>query len=190
MPLSFHCLFCHGYEERDKFSAGVLAVEDLANVMPALQFARNALQLTPNGVTIYMNGDKSLCDSLTATLGPESKIKSNYQAISRLEKGPNGAEVIVHFSDGSHKVEAFLAHKPKTQLTGTLAQQLGLELTAAGDIKTTPPFYQTSVPGIFTGGDTSYPVKIVSNALFTGAAAAAGVSAQLQAESLGHKSMV
>ena len=158
--------------------------------MPALHFARNALQLTPNGVTVYTNGDTSLLDSLTTTLGPESKIKPDSRTISRLEKGPNKAEVIVHFSDGSRKVEAFIAHKPKTQLTGNFAQQLNLELTPGGDIKSTPPFYQTSVHGVFTGGDTSYPVKIVPNALFTGAAAAAGVSAQLQAENLGQKSMV
>lgn len=83
-----------------------------------------------------------------------------------------------------------MAHKPKCQLSGSFAQQLGLELSPQGDLKATPPFYQTSSHGVFTAGDASYPVKIVPNALFTGAAAAAGVSAQLQAENLGHPSMV
>jgi len=82
-----------------------------------------------------------------------------------------------------------LAHKPKCQLSGTFAQQLGLELSPPGDLKATPPFYQTSLHGVFTAGDASYPVKIVPNAMFTGAAAAAGASAQLQAENFGHKSM-
>ncbi len=187
---SFHCLFCHGYEERFSASSGVLAVGDLSSTPPAMHFARNALQLTPNAVTIYTNGSESLFDSVTSALGPDSKIKADARTISRLEKGPHRAEVILHFSDGSQAVEGFIAHKPKCQLNGTFAQQLGLELTPQGDLKVTPPFYATSLPGVFTAGDTSSPVKIAPNALFTGAAAAAGVAAQLQAEALGHKSIV
>lgn len=48
------------------------------------------------------------------------------------------------------------------------AQQLGLKLTPQGDLKAIPPFYQTSAPGVFTAGDTSSPLKIAPNALFTG----------------------
>ena len=190
LSTSFHCLFCHGYEERDSASSGVLAVGDLAAPLPALHFARNALQLTPKGVNIYTNGSEPLRDSLTAALGPDSKMKIDTRIIARLEKGPHRAEIILHFSDGSKVVEGFLAHKPKCQLTGKFAQQLDLELSPQGDLKSTPPFYQTSLPGVFTAGDASYPVKIAPNALFTGAAAAAGASAQLQAENLGQKSMV
>ena len=157
--------------------------------MPALlHFACNARWLTANGVTVYIHGDTSLCDSLTATLRPESKIKPNCRTISRVEKVPNKAEMIAHL--GSRKVEAFTAHKPKPQLTGNFGLQLSLELTPRGDTKTTPPFYQTSAHGVFTGGDTKYPVQIVPNASLTGAAAAAGVSAQVQAVIPGHNSMV
>jgi len=187
---SFHCLFCHGYEERFSASSGVLAVGDLANAPPAMHFARNAHQLTPNGVTIYTSGHDSLHDSLVSALGPESCIKVDSRVITRLEKGKHRAEVILHFSDGNHAIEGFLAHKPKCQLSGTFAQQLGLELTPHGDLKVTPPFYQTSLPGVFTAGDTTSPMKIAPNALFTGGAAGAGVAAQLQAEAMGHKSMV
>ena len=154
-----------------------------------MHFARNAHQLTPNGVTIYTNGSQSLRDSLTSALGPESKIRVDSRTIAQLEKGPHRAEVIIHFSDGSQVVEGFIGHKPKCQLNGTFAQQLGLELTPQGDLKAAPPFYQTSLPGVFAAGDIGSPVKIVPNALFTGAAAAAGVAAQLQAEALGHKPM-
>jgi len=187
---SFHCLFCHGYEERFSASSGVLAVGDLANAPPALHFARNAHQLTPRGVTIYTHGQASLHDSLVSVLGPDSSIKVDSRVITRLEKGAHRAEVILHFADGGRAVEGFLAHKPKCQLSGNFAQQLGLELTPHGDLKVTPPFYQTSLPGVFTAGDTTSPMKIAPNALFTGAAAGAGAAAQLQAEALGHKSMV
>ena len=116
-------------------------------------------------------------------------MKVDSRTISRLEKGPDRAEVILHFNDGSQAVEGFLAHKPKCQLSGTFAQQSGLELTPQGDLKTTPPFYQTSLKGVFSAGDVVSPIKIAPNALFTGAVAAAGVSAQLQAENLGHTPM-
>lgn len=118
--LGFHRLFCHGYEERFSTSSGVLAVGDLANAPPAMHFARNFHQLTPNGVTIYTNGSEALHDSLTNALGPTSKIKVDSRTISRLEKGPHRAEIILHFSDGSRAVEGFIAHKPKCQLSGTL----------------------------------------------------------------------
>ena len=141
-------------------------------------------------MVIYTHENKNLRERLDAEIGPESKIKTDSRIIERLEKGPMKAEVIIHFSDGGSKVEGFLAHKPTCQLKGPFAQQLRLDLTPTGDIKTSPPCYQTSVPGVFAAGDTSYPIKIVPNALFTGAAAAAGVSAQLQAERLGHNSLV
>lgn len=185
---SFHCLFCHGYEERDRPSSGILAVGDLAAASPALHFARNALQLT-EAVTIYTHGAQQLSDALISALGPDSKIKIDSRVIKRLEKGPIRAEVILHFEDGGQQVEGFLGHKPKCQLSGPFAQQLSLELTPAGDIKANPPFYQTSLQGAFVAGDASAPIKIAPNALFTGAVAGAGVAAQLQAENLGHKPM-
>ena len=191
MPIvSFHCLFCHGSEERFSASSGVLAGGDLANVPPVLHFARNAHQLTPQGVTIYTHGQASLHDALTNALGPNSKIKVDSRVITSLEKGAHRAEVILHFSDGSHAVEGFLAHKPKCQLNRTLAQQLDLELTPQVDLKVTPPFCQTSLQGVFTAGDTSSMMKIAPNALFTGSAAGAGAAAQLQAEAMGHRSLV
>jgi thioredoxin reductase len=187
---SFHCLFCHGYEERDAPHSGVLAVGDLANLIPAMHFARNALQITPGKVTVYTNGEEQLAGNLITAFGSESKFAVDSRAIQRLEKGPNNAEVIIHFQDGSSVTEGFMAHKPKSQLKDTLAQQLNLEMTPMGDVKVNPPFYQTSVRGVFAAGDNAGPIKIANNALFAGAAAGAGAAAQLQADNLGHKGMI
>lgn len=81
------------------------------------------------------------------------------RVIRRLEKGPKRAEVIVHFQDGSQEKEGFLGHKPKCQLKGPFAQPLGLDVTPMGDIKTGPPFLQTSVRGVFAALDDSSPIK-------------------------------
>lgn len=192
MHPSFHHLFFSACEERFSPSSGVLAIGDLADAAPAMQSARSAQwdQFTPHGVTIYTSGCHSLHDSLVSALGTESSFKVDSRVITRLEKCQHGADVILHFSDGSQAMEGWLAHKPKCQLSITFAQQLGLELTPQGDLKVTPPFYQTSLPGIFIAGDTSSPMKSAQNALYIGAAAAAGAVAELKAEASGHGSMV
>jgi thioredoxin reductase len=155
-----------------------------------MHFARNALQLTPQKVTIYTNGSQQLGSDLISALGTSSKIVVNTRVIKRFEKGARKAEVIIHFQDGNKETEGFLAHKPKCKLKGLFAQQLGLEMTPMGDIKTNPPFLQSSVRGVFAAGDDASPLKIANNALFAGAAAGAGVSAQLQADNLGHQGMI
>ena len=114
-----------------------------------MHFARNVLQLTPNGVIIYTEDDEDLRDSLVIVLGPELKIKVDSRIITRLKKGSHGAEVILHLSDDSHVVEGFLAHKFKRQFSGTLAQQFELKVTSQGDLKATPPFYQISLTCAF-----------------------------------------
>ncbi|KAF7905247.1 uncharacterized protein EAF01_005768 [Botrytis porri] len=68
-----------------------------------------------------------------------------------------GSSVIIHFSDGSEKEEAFLVHNPKTTVQGSFIKQLGLDLSPAGDFLAPPPFHQTSVRGVFAAGDCITP---------------------------------
>ena len=73
-------------------------------------------------------------------------------------------------------------HKPKTEINGPFAEQLEMHLTSDGDIKTTEPFYTTSVPGVFAAGDCSGPMKAVVTAMSSGTLVAGGLAGQLQAE--------
>ncbi|KAI0107211.1 putative thioredoxin reductase glit-like protein [Nemania sp. FL0031] len=181
----FHCLFCHGYEERGAASAGVLAIGDVADIPPALHLARAAKQLADK-VTIYTGGSSDLASALGAALRDDEKsaIVADARPIARLVKESEGTDVTIHFSDGSSAREVFLVHRPKTELNGPFAQQLALELTPQGDIQTTPPFGETSVPGVFAAGDCVSMGKIVANAISTGAFTGAGVAAKLQASVL------
>ncbi|KAJ0365830.1 hypothetical protein COL154_004107 [Colletotrichum chrysophilum] len=61
-------------------------------------------------------------------------------------------------------------------------EQLQLELTEAGAIKTSQPFYETTVQGVFAVGDCASTMPAVVNALAMGAFAAGGLVAQLGAE--------
>ncbi|KAJ5940499.1 Pyridine nucleotide-disulfide oxidoreductase class-II [Penicillium verrucosum] len=176
----FHCLFCHGFEERGCESAGVLAIGDLANSMPAMHVARMARRFATT-VTIYTHGAQELTQALEKA-SSDSGIKVDSRPIARLVKGPGASDVEVGFEDGTQRMEGFLAHKPKTEINGPFAEQLGLHLTSDGDIKTTEPFYSTSVPGVFAAGDCAGPMKAVVMAMSSGTLVAGGLAGQLQAE--------
>lgn len=75
-------------------------------------------------------------------------------------------------------------HKPRTKVNGPFVHQLSLELTEKGDIKTIPPFYESSVAGVFAVGDCSTPLKAVSQAVAMGTFGAAGVAQQLEVDHL------
>ena len=149
---------------------------------PALHLARSAKQLADK-VTIYTDGSDTLATSLSAGLRAEEKatITVDTRPVTKLVKEPEGTDVSIHFEEGQPAREGFLVHRPKTQLNGPFARQLGLQLTPQGDILTTPPFGETSVLGVFAVGDCAAPGKIVANAIATGAFAGAGATAKLQA---------
>ncbi|MCJ1350357.1 MAG: hypothetical protein MMC33_000338 [Icmadophila ericetorum] len=176
----FHCLFCHGYEERDCQEAGVLAYEDLANVQHAVGVGCMALRLCSK-VTIYTHGNEKLAAEL-ATPAHSQGLAIDSRRIARFRKMPpnEDAAVEVQFEDGSKNVLGFLAHKPRSELNGPWADQLGLELTPQKDLKTTPPFYETTVHGAFAAGDCGNLLKIVSGALSSGMLAANGAAIQVQ----------
>ncbi|KAI1110467.1 putative thioredoxin reductase glit-like protein [Nemania sp. NC0429] len=181
----FHCLFCHGYEERGAQSAGVLAIGDIADIQAALHLARGAKQLADR-VTIYTGGSSDLASALSAALRDDEKsaIVADPRPIARLVKESEGTDVTIHFGDGSSAREGFLVHRPKTEPNGPFARQLALELTPQGDFQAKPPFGETSLSGVVAAGDCASMGKSVANAIATGTFAAAGLVAKLQASVL------
>ncbi|KAI1170916.1 FAD/NAD(P)-binding domain-containing protein [Nemania sp. FL0916] len=176
----FHCLYCHGWEERGASSAGMLAEGDTSVVIVALHFARQALRMADQ-VTLYTNGNEKLAEDLTTALeAAPAPMTVNAKKITKLVKAPERSRITLEFEDGTTTTEAFLAHKPKTKLRGDLAQQLGLEV--AGCIKVNPPFNQTSVKGVFAAGDCASPMQTVTAALHGGTCAGGGAPLQIQAE--------
>jgi thioredoxin reductase len=184
----FHCLFCHGYEDRGAKSAGLLGIDDCSPAPIALHMARYANRLAEK-VTVYTNGNKAVTKAITTLfdgLSPSSKSAKNItveaRKIVRLRKLEKGAEVEVELEGGEKKLEGFLAHKPKGRVNGAFVEKLGLELTEGGDFKVTPPFNETSVKGIFAAGDCAGPIKAAALAAASGGVVVVGVTAQLHAE--------
>lgn len=83
-------------------------------------------------------------------------------------------------------------HNPNTQVKGSLARQLGLDLSPSfvpgtGDVAAAAPFHQTSIRGVFAAGDCITPYKVVAGAISSGCNAAVAASAQWLAEKHGHQ---
>ncbi|KAF2179240.1 FAD/NAD(P)-binding domain-containing protein [Zopfia rhizophila CBS 207.26] len=183
-----HCFFSTGYESRNASSSGMLAVDLLTEPAYCIHAARHALQITPE-VTIYTHGSEDVAKRFEAALGLDSKFKIDSRRISRLEKGPQLSEIILHFDDGTSKLEGFLGHAPITRQKGPFAKQLGLEIDQMGDIVTHGPVMQTSVKGVFAAGDCASPVKMVTAAMSMGCNSGVGSSAEILADALGQKTM-
>ncbi|KAJ2988553.1 hypothetical protein NUW58_g3912 [Xylaria curta] len=182
----FHCLFCHGYEDRGASSVGVLGVFPV--VIPALliHMAENAAQLS-DAVTLYTQGNEELMARLEPVAG--SKFNIEPRQIKRLIDNESAGSVTVEFADGTQKEEKFLVHNPLTGVQGPFVAQLGLALTPMGDVQADAPAHQTSVRGVFAAGDCITSYKVIPGAISSGCNAAVAASTQLQAEKYGQTPM-
>jgi thioredoxin reductase len=152
----------------------------------ALEGARHAVPLA-KVTTIYTDGNEDFAKDVSAAVAGTDRMVVDTRPIEKLSQSPSGAEVTVHFKDGSTKVEGFLAAHLNTKTRGPFAEQLGLEMTPGGDVKTAPPFSATNVKGVFAVGDCGQSMKVIPAAAASGNAAAAACSSQVLAVSLGQK---
>ncbi|KAM0324556.1 hypothetical protein ACHAQA_007941 [Verticillium albo-atrum] len=176
----FHCLYCHGYESRGAARAGVLTGGMVAQAGLGVHMGWMAKQLADH-VTIYTNGDDAMRRDLAEVVAA-TPFSVDGRKIARMERGPGETEVTLHFEDGASVTEGFLAHGPRTKANGPFIEQLGVELTDNGDIKTTNPFGETTVPGVYAAGDNMQMVKAVPLAASSGGMVAAGVGMPLSTE--------
>ncbi|KAI1089575.1 FAD/NAD(P)-binding domain-containing protein [Rostrohypoxylon terebratum] len=187
----FHCLFCHGFEERGAPSAGVLAMGPLLgsggeNGTPLMApvIARMAARLADH-VTVYTDGNADFGSRIRTALKSSKKFDIENRRVMRLAKDPDvegNAGVLVTLEDGTVNKEGFLAHAPATEVSGPFASDLGVALAPQGHIDAQPPFYATNVPGVFAAGDCATMMKAVAMAAMMGSSVAAGLAHVLQAE--------
>ncbi|KAI1763678.1 hypothetical protein GGR53DRAFT_531332 [Hypoxylon sp. FL1150] len=96
---NFYCLFCHGYEDRDAFSSGILAV---------------------SFVTIYTNSNTDVTTKLEPiiTILTPFKFYVELWQIKRLVSNSQVNLVMVEFVNGSSKKEKFLTTVPDVYAVG------------------------------------------------------------------------
>ncbi|KAI5465312.1 hypothetical protein BGZ63DRAFT_373262 [Mariannaea sp. PMI_226] len=176
----FHCLFCHGFEERGAESVGVLAGGFLQHADMLAHVGPMAKRLAKS-VTIYTNDNEQLHSEVQSKLH-SSKIHFDNRKIARLQLQNGGPEVTIHFTDGTSKTEGFIASHPTVAQKADFIDKLGLERLPSGDIKVEAPFNQTSVKGCFAAGDAATMIRSVVQAQNMGSLAAVGITTQLQME--------
>ena len=108
----FHCLFCHGFEERGAESAGIMAAGFINKPPMVLHMARMAAPLAKH-VTVYCNGDSDVAAAMEKEFeGRPLTVEA--RKISKLEEKDEHGTVKVHFDDGEVKEERFLVRGPYT----------------------------------------------------------------------------
>jgi len=175
----YHCLFCHGYEERGAEKAGILAVEDMADLMHSTAVGCMAQRLAKS-VTVLTHGNTTLTSEIQSACDSKG-LKVDSRKIARFHRvSKDSADVEVEFEDGSKERYGFVAHKPRSKLNGPWAEQLGVALTPGADLQVNPPFNETTVPGVFAAGDCASPFKVVASSMSMGLFAANGAAMQVQ----------
>ena len=174
----FHCLFCHGFEERGSKRAALLAQGPLTNPAHACAVSGMAQRMADE-VVILTNGDEKVKADLEAAISATIlKVKVDPRKISRIEKldMESNERVAIHFDGGEKDMLGFMVHLPafEVNVPKEWRDDLGIELNEMGDLKL-DQMQQTTCPGIFAAGDHAGMLKAVPHALFTGSTAAAFV---------------
>ncbi|OLN87628.1 putative thioredoxin reductase-like protein 3 [Colletotrichum chlorophyti] len=175
----FHCLFCHGFEERGAERVGVLAFGMTGNLKMATHIAYMAWPLGKQ-VTIYTHGNETLATEVSSLSNNPFRVDS--RKITKLRMAGDHTSVTLTFDTGNEVTERFLAHAPWTRPNGPFVEQLGLEVAENGDIKTAAPFGETSVSGVYAVGDCGNMIKAVVTAATSGSLCAGGMVVPLQSE--------
>lgn len=178
--VSFHCLYCHGFEERGAESVGVFAGGMISNADMLAHVTPMAKRLS-HSVTVYTNANTSLIAPIQSKIH-SSKVHYDDRKITSFALVNDGPSVKITFEDGSSKVEGFVVNHPNVVQAAPFAEQLGLEKTATGDIKVDAPWNETGLKGCFAFGDAATMMRSVLQAMHMGGFAALGMAMQLQKE--------
>lgn len=179
----YQCLGCDGYEQRGT-AIGIL---DFDSPMYA-HMVQMATAFDPPSITIYSNGsiktDEPVQNGLK--LAKVFGATLDERKITRfVNNGPSHTDgITIEFETGPPATLGFLVHKPVTvNRAQHLIDQLGIETVdkgMGGHIKITNTiFIETSVRGVFAGGDTMVMMKQVAIAMSDGLKAAVGAGMQI-----------
>jgi thioredoxin reductase len=163
----FPCPYCDGWELRDQPLAA------LGNGPQAAQFAL-LLSKWSRDLVLCTNGPAEL-DGQARTVLTARGIKVKEEPLQRVE-GAAGSLSRLLFRDGSFlERRALFFHAPR-RLSAPLAEQLGCEISDQGAVAVNA-LCQTSVPGVYAGGDLAHPAGLPFPPAFVVVAAAQGAIA-------------
>ncbi len=170
----FQCPYCHGYEVRDQAWGYLVTPSRVSHLAPFAVMIRG----WTNDVVVFANGI-AIPDETRATL-TNAGIRIEDAPVARLVgRGPQLDSVAL--SDGTVvPLQALFAHPPQRHVD--LVRTLGLELDEAGYVKVDAMTRETSMPGVYAGGDLTTPQQSAIFAAAAGTHAASTINVALAME--------
>ncbi|KAF4969045.1 hypothetical protein FSARC_3699 [Fusarium sarcochroum] len=180
----FHCLLCRGFEEAGIANAAVLITSDNpADIDQAVIYAYTARQFTLD-IAFLTNGLHQIEEHAKIVAAKAKGFKIDNRPIQSLKKADPGSLMTVEFVGGAKSSYGFMVHKPRTVTRGSLAEQLGLDMTPGGEISITSQLQETSKRGVFAAGDCATVLKQVAIGMGHGVAAGIGANVQIVEEDI------
>jgi thioredoxin reductase len=173
-----HCPYCDGFEHRDQ-SLAVYGEGDNG--------ARLALMMKQwsSDVLLCTDGPSAVSPSMQTRL-QQHGIAVCSDTIARLEGTEDGALQKIHLQNGKALERAAIFFTTGCRQGSELSASVGCARDEKGGIVTDPLTEESSVPGVYVGGDASRDVLLVAVAIAEGAKAAVAINrALLQEDGLG-----
>ncbi|QPC70696.1 hypothetical protein HYE68_001448 [Fusarium pseudograminearum] len=181
----FDCFQCHGLGDSNITcaAAALITSDDEESVDSAILSAYLARQYTPD-ITLLVNGFRHLERHPHVIATTDQGFKINSKAIKHFSKaGPES--VTVEFEDGTKAVYEFIAHKTRSDVKGSFAKDLNLEMTAQGRILVEGDFQETSIRGVFAAGSCATIIDDEAVEISSGMTVGMGVNLQIAEDDAG-----
>jgi thioredoxin reductase len=169
-----HCPYCDGFENRDKPIAVYGEGEKGAGL---------ALMMK------QWSADVILCTDGPSTLSPDMQARLEEHGIvvcpervAKLEGDQNGHLQRICFGDGSVIERTALFFSTGCMQGSDLWERLGCKRDEKGGIISNPLTEESSIPGVYVGGDASRDVLLIAVAIAEGAKAAVAINRALLQE--------
>lgn len=164
----FHCPYCHGYELQQG-AIGIIAGSELA-------FHQAMLLPDWGTVTLFTDGRYAPSEEERAAMDKRGVLAIDDTPIVRIE---DTATVVL--ADGRRIPHAGLFTYGRMHMASPIAERLGCAFDDGplGPFIRTDAVKQTSVPGVFAGGDAARPAGNVTIAVADGAMAGVGAHRSL-----------
>ncbi|GKU06244.1 thioredoxin reductase [Fusarium langsethiae] len=181
----FDCFQPHGVGISIATSAAALVPsDDEQSINSAILSAHLAHQYTPD-VTLLANGFRHVDQHPHLIAALDRGFKINNKAIKHFSAAGSESSVTVEFADGTKTMYGFIAHKPRSDIGGSFARELDLEMTLQGRILVESDFQETSIRGVFAAGSCASVIDDEAMEISSGMATGMGVSLQIAEDDAG-----
>jgi thioredoxin reductase len=171
----FQCPYCHGWEVQDRRWACLARTPEWANILPF------AMQLRgwSKHVTLFMTEAFELPQTSRAQL-TAAGVQVELSPVKRLIARGKELQAVELASGAQVPCDVLFAHPPQQQVA--LIRALGVALDNDGFVQVDPMRRETSIPGIYAGGDLSTRMQGAIFAAAAGTHAAAMINLDLTIE--------